>query len=590
MAKQLQKLELTWIGKGNEPKLEPRILIEDPGKSYGDPKSQNMLIHGDNLLALKALEQNFSGKLKCVCVDPPFNTGAAFEHYEDGVEHSIWIQLMHQRFKIFHNLLAEDGFIMVHLDDSEMAYCKILLDEVFGRNNYLNTISMTTNEPSGFKATGSAIFSTANFILFYSKNRYSAKVNKIFIEKEYDKAYSKVILNKSENYTNWKFASISEVLCEELGYQTISLMKKVLGKEVVEEKIKEYALNNSSKVFRTAAIGGGAKLKRQKTIDKSKKERDKVVVHPNDDVANFYILNGEMILFYENRLYEINGKMVPGQIITDVWTDISWTGIANEGGVEFKNGKKPEKLIRRCLELTTKKGDWVLDSFLGSATTAAVAHKMSRQWIGIELGEQAYSHCLPRLKSVTKGTDQTGVSKVENWKGGSGFKFYTLAPSLIQKDKYGSDIINPEYNANMLAAAMAKQEGFNYQPNEGIYWKQGQSSEKDFIFTTTQFITVEVLDKLHDEMQPGESLLLCCKSFKKECSSRHTNITIKKIPQMLLGRCEFGKDDYSLNIINLPNDREDNDEEESIQQIETVDKIEKKLIKKKANNNQSELF
>ena len=225
-------------------------------------------------------------------------------------------------------------------------------------------------------------------------------------------------------------------------------------------------------------------------------------------------------------------------------------------------------------------------------TTAAVAHKMKRKWIGIERGAHAETHCLPRLQAVVDG-EQSGISRLLDWKGGGGFKFYTLASSLLKKDKYGNDVINPDYNANMLAAAMAKQEGFQYAPDESIYWKQGKSSEKDFIFTTTQFITVEMLDKLHDEMKPDESLLICCKSFKKECERRHSNITIKKIPQMLLGRCEFGKDDYSLNIINLPHEDQEQ-QEESIQQIETVEAVVKKTAakskKKKGSEEQPELF
>ncbi|RYE16565.1 MAG: site-specific DNA-methyltransferase, partial [Sphingobacteriaceae bacterium] len=212
---------------------------------------------------------------------------------------------------------------------------------------------------------------------------------------------------------------------------------------------------------------------------------------------------------------------------------------------------KPERLIRRILELSTKPDDLILDSFLGSGTTAAVAHKMGRKWIGIELGEHAKTHCYPRLKQVVDG-EQGGISKAVNWQGGGGFKFYTLAPSLLNQDQYGNWIISKEYNPQMLAAAMAKQEGFRYQPHQHIYWKQGQSAEQDFIFTTTQFLTVESLDRIHNEMQTGETLLICCKAFQQDCKNKFPEITIKKIPQMLYKRCEFGKDDYSLNIVNMP--------------------------------------
>ncbi len=574
----LQKLELTWIGKGDEPKLEPRILIENPEYSYGDPTTENILIHGDNLLALKALEQDFAGKIKCIYIDPPFNTGAAFEHYDDGVEHSIWLDLMNRRFRIIHKLLKDDGFLLVHLDDKEMAYCKVLLDDIFGRDNYLNTISMTTNEPSGFKATGSSIFSTGNYILMYAKNKYKSKVNKVYIEKDYDKAYSKVLINDRENehYSTWQFKNIADVVSTNLGFINQALAKKSLGKELFEEKIKDYAIANAKNVCRTAAIGGGAKIKRQKTIELSKENRNQVTVHPNEDVEGFYIFNGEQLIFYDKRLYEIDGKYVPGQVLTDVWTDISWTGIANEGFVEFKNGKKPEKLIARVFDLTTQKGDFVLDSFLGSGTTAAVAHKMERNYIGIELGQQAYTHCLKRLKAIIKGDDQTGISKTVNWQGGGGFKFYTLAPSLLKQDKFGNWVISQEYNPDMLAAAMAKQEGFTYLPNEDKFWKQGNSSENDFIFTTTQFLTVETLDSIYDDMQEGEKILICCKAFQKECKNKYPNISLKKIPQMLLDRCEFGKDDYSLNIVNMPKDDTEFEEEDAIDEISIQEISDKK--------------
>ena len=213
---------------------------------------------------------------------------------------------------------------------------------------------------------------------------------------------------------------------------------------------------------------------------------------------------------------------------------------------------KPEKLIKIVLMIATNPGDLVLDSFLGSGTTAAVAQKMGRNYIGIELGNHAYTHCYPRMKMVTDGTDQGGISKPQNWKGGSGFKFYELAPSLLKEDKFGNLIINKEYNADMLAAAMAKQEGYTYHPDASLYWKQGQSSEHDFIYTTTQVLTIESLDAISETMQEDESLLICCTAFQKECQNHVKNITVKKIPQMLLGRCEFNKDDYSLNIINMP--------------------------------------
>lgn len=559
----VNKLELTWIGKDEESlAIEPRLLLETPEYSFGEvetgtlpngkPWLGNMLIHGDNLLALRALEENFTGAVKCIFIDPPFNTGNAFDHYDDAVEHSIWLNLMWKRLNLFSSLLTEDGILFVHLDDSELAYCKVILDEIFGRSNYMNTITMTTNEPSGFKATGATIFSTANYVLCYAKNKSKCFLKKIYIEKGYDKAYSKVVVNPNDNYTEWRFSTIVEQIATDNGFENPAELRKKIGSEKMEDLISRYALENASKVFRTAAIGGGAKLKRQQTINRSKEYRNKVFVHPNEDVKGFYILNGEQMIFYSDRLKLIDGKKVPGQIITDVWTDIGWTGIANEGFVEFKNGKKPERLIKRFLELATDKNDLVLDSFLGSGTTVAVAHKMNRRWIGIEMGNQAFTHCEPRLVRIINNKDNTGVSKVVNWQGGGGFKFYELAPSLLNKDKYGNFVINKEYNADMLAAAMAKHQGFTYSPDTELYWKHGHSSEHDFIFTTTQLITAEMLDAIHDQLGEDESLLICCTKFQPECRNKFSNITIKKIPKVLLDTCEFDHDDYSLNIVSVP--------------------------------------
>ena len=554
-----QKLELTWIGKDEQPRLEPRILIEDPERSYGhtpNPSQEgnfksNMLIHGDNLLALKALEQDFAEKIKCIYIDPPFNTGAAFEHYDDGLEHSIWLDLMYRRIKILHGLLRSDGFMTVHLDDSEASYMKVFLDEIFGRANYLNTITISANSPFGFKHTSKSIFKTANFLFLYAKDITKSQIKTLYKAREYDTAYKFILKERTTDYKQWAWVLVAEETAINLGFESANKAKRILGKNDFEKAVAEYAIANCERVFRTASVTGGALQKRRTTIEQSKTNRNKIFTHPNDDMPYFF-LNGERILFYDERMQLIDGKKQPGEVLTDMWNDISWEGIATEGDVDFPKGKKPEKLIERIIDLTTMEGDWVLDSFGGSGTTGAVAHKMGRKWIMVELGEHCHTHCLPRLQKVIDGTDQGGISKAVGWQGGGGFKYYYLAPSLLKEDKYGNWIIDERYKPDMLAAAMAKQEGFKYSPDETVYWKQGKSTEKDYIFTTTNFITVEFLDKIHEEMQAEESLLICCKSFSRPCGNRYPNITVRKIPNMLLGRCEFGKEDYSLNIINMP--------------------------------------
>lgn len=566
------KLELTWVGKEKEIKIEPRILIENKelSNTEHDSETENMLIHGDNLLALKALESKYAGQVKCIYIDPPFNTGTRINAdgeeigYNDNLEHSIWLSLIRSRLQYLKVLMRDDGVIFVHLDDKEAAYCKVLLDEVFGRKNYINTIVMTTNDPSGFKSTSNKIFSTANYLFVYAKNSEKLNLKKIYIEKDYDTAYSKIILNINENYKNWKIQNLRDYVCIKNGFDDYKDAKKSISKELVDIWVKNYALNNPEQIIRTAAIGGGARKKRNETIEMSKNNRNEVFVHPNEDIDNFYIINGEQILFYKDRFKLIDGKSKPSQSLTDVWTDISWTGIAKEGNVIFKNSKKPEHLISRIINLATEDNDYVLDSFLGSATTVAVAHKMNRRWIGIEMANHAYTHCKVRLDKVIDGSDQGGISKSVNWNGGGGYKFYELAPSLINKDDFDEYVINKEYDADMLASAVALHEGFNYEPDSEIFWKQSKGNESSYLFVTTRHLNKSYLDSIKLTMEEGEYLIIACKSFEAELDKLYPNITIKKIPQMLLSRCEFGKDNYNLNIVNTPiyEDEEEENEDE----------------------------
>jgi len=479
---------------------------------------------------LKALEQDYSGKIKCIYIDPPYNTGNAFEHYDDNLEHSLWLNLMKPRLELLFKLLSNDGFIFIQIDDTELSYLQMLCDEVFGRNNRTNIISVKMSETSGVKMShvDKRLPKLKEFILVYKKSQI-ARLNPIRIEKKNDdgyldkylKYYSKIITNPDDDVKLWRIIPLKDYLIE-------------IGESCDEESVRDYKLKNADRVvYRT----------------NNKSLNDLSFTTPTEKVVSatgieYIWWEGKQMLFLSDYIEEYLG---------DLWLDISTINLNKEGSVDFPNGKKPEKLIERIFSLSTNRGDLVLDSFLGSGTTSAVAHKMERRWIGVELGDHAITHCFPRLKKVVDGTDQGGISKVISWEGGGGFKFYTLAPSLLNTDKYGNWVISKEYNANMLAAAMAKQEGFKYNPDEHVFWKQGRSSEKDYIFTTTQFMTVEMLDKINDEMQPDENLLIACKAFHADCEHKYTNISIKKIPQMLLGRCEFGKDDYSLNIVNMPN-------------------------------------
>lgn len=557
------KLELSWLGKyDNQNSVEPRILIQNSKYSYGSyntdilpngkPWNGNMIIHGDNLIALKSLEDYYSGCVKCIYIDPPFNTGSRIDAdgneigYEDGIEHSIWLDMMYKRFRILHKLLRPDGALFVHLDDNESDYCKVLLDEVFGRNNFMNRITVEARSPSAFSTVNPGMFVASEYILYYAKNRKMLTEKQMKSKRQPDYAYNKYIVNFDSPYYEWKFIPVSQAFNETGTTAT--------NPETLIRKYNDFIIKNANRICRYTAIsdsGAGQKIieiKKQSIL-----EPNTIFRLERTNLDDVYVVNGQQISFYSKNIRKINGENCATMPLTDIWTDIAWEGIAKEGNVTFKRGKKPERLIQRCIDMVSEEGDIILDSFLGSGTTAAVAHKMRRKYIGIELGSHAYSHCFERLKSIVDGNDTSGVSKSENWHGGGGFKFYELAPSLLKKDSHGNLVINKEYNADMLAAAMAKLQGFVYEPSSEVFWKQGHSSENDFIYTTTQFMTAENMAAIEETMGEDESLLICCKAFQPECKSASKKITVKKIPAVLLDKCEFDHDDYTLNVVELPN-------------------------------------
>jgi adenine-specific DNA-methyltransferase len=552
-----QKLELTWIGKDVRPKLEPRIMLEDAAWSYHAPRRvrendifDNRLIFGDNLLALKALEQEFTGKVKCVYIDPPFNTGAAFDHYDDSIEHSIWLGLMRDRLEVLKRLLTRDGVIFIHIDDKEMAYLKVVCDEVLGRNQFLNMIVVKTSDPSGHKTVNPSPYSQTEYLLMYAKNRVGYKYEQIYVESSHDPGYGKFILNRKEHYSNWKISGLNEVVATSLGFENTRAARKAMGRMTFDAAVAGYALAHKDSVFQATAISDDAGRKIVDAREESKQELDRIICVKREGFEDIYVLNGRQIYFYSSKVREIDGDSVPAKPLTNLWTDIPWNGIAKEGSVEFKNGKKPEKLIKRCLEISTNPGDLVLDSFAGSGTTGAVAQKMGRRWIMVELGGHCHTHIIPRLKKVIDGEDQGGITDSVGWRGGGGFRYYRLAPSLLQKDRWGQWVVNPDYNAEMLAAAICKLEGFEYAPSDELYWQHGYSSERDFIYVTTQTLNAEQLQVLSEEVGPERTLLVCCAAFRG--ADRFENLTIKKIPKMVLQKCEWGHDDYSLNVENLP--------------------------------------
>ena len=573
----MQRLELTWIGKGQEPEVEPRILLHDPSKDYGDPKSENMLIHGDNLLALKALEQQYAGQVKCIYIDPPYNTGEAFEHYDDNLEHSIWLGLMRARLELLRNLLSEDGTIWIQIDDEEQAYLKVLCDEIFGRGNFINMVSVNMKNAAGASGGGEdkRLKKNCEFIISYAKNYELVQPFKGAFD--YTEMYEYVVSYREQG-KNWHYTSVlynpggkeyvgstvdgdgNEIKIYRRPGAMVMSVRQVMAKEGITEKEVYYKYGTS--IFEAKDAQSSIRTR----VISAKKE-----LGLNDDIVSIEYVpktgKNKGILyeqFYKGekcRLFAwlrdisevIDGVLYKKDLQGTYWDFTSnINNLSKEGGVVFPKGKKPEALVGRIVEMTTEHGDLVLDSFLGSGTTAATATKLQRTWIGVELGDHCYTHCIPRLKTVIDGTDAGGITETTKWQGGGGYRFYELAPTLIVKDEHGNDVFSDKYNAQMLVAAVAKVNGYFYAPDPDVFWKQGYSQDNSFIYVTTQYLTATMLDSLAKEVDAFESLLICAPAFDVGLNKRYDNITVKKIPQSVLDKCEYGVDNYNLNIVEVP--------------------------------------
>lgn len=547
-----QKLELTWIGKDDVTKVEPRILIEDSELSYHASKRltdadlfDNKLIFGDNLLALKALEQEYAGKVKCVFIDPPYNTGSAFEHYEDGIEHSLWLSLIRDRLEIIKKLLRDDGSLWITIDDNEAHYLKVLCDEIFGRTNFVtNAIWQKKFSPQNDEKL---ITASHDHILVIAKNKALCNFNQLPRNEAHDSSFA----NPDNDIRGlWSSGDMTS---------------------------KTKAAGHSYPVVTPAGVTHYPPSGRQwaPSITTYKKWLD--------DNRIWFGKDGKNKPRVKQFLSEVQGGIVP----LSIWlrSDVGDNQDAKREVKAFNNEDifdtpKPEKLIERVLHLATNKGDLVLDSFAGSGTTGAVAHKMGRRWLMVELGDHCHTHVIPRLKQVINGEDAGGITEAVNWKGGGGFRYFKLAPSLLAKDKWDNWVINKDYDANMLAAAVCKHEGFTYSPSETEWWAHGYSTETDFIFVTTQTLTEEQLLALSEDVGNDRTLLVCCAAFKASSamlSDKLSNLTLKKMPHALLSKCEWGKDDYSLNISKLP--------------VADHDEVEKEVsTKKKTAKKEADLF
>jgi adenine-specific DNA-methyltransferase len=430
-----QRLELTWIGKDERLRLEPRVLIEDAGKSYHvlAPVTEsdifdNLLIFGDNLLALMALENEYAGRVSCIYIDPPYNTGNAFEYYDDAIEHSIWLNLMRDRLELLYRLLGPTGFICCHIDDSEGHYLKVLLDEVFGRSNYVTTIYVQVRYPDKTLKQDMGFHKEIEQIHVYRKGHGA-----------------KPVLNMRDgSFEKFRFYVREKSSGREL----------VLGgKKVRAFKRDEYEIHEGEggpeglkEIWATGTILDGNSSGRffrdylQGRVKKDGLGALYKVERIGDDKFGFRYFSGPKRAgatkgkYYQGvPLSQLenpdDGKFSPIENFFDLAANFG--NCRHEGGVEFRSGKKPERLLQIILQHFSRPGDLVLDSFAGSGTTGAVAHKMRRRWIMIELRDHCHTHILPRLRSVIDGKDSTGISESADWRGGGGFRYYRLADQNI---------------------------------------------------------------------------------------------------------------------------------------------------------------
>lgn len=555
------KLELTWVGKYEEKNIEPRILLEDVSKTYGDPDNGNMLIHGDNLIALQALQQDYAGRIKCIYIDPPYNTGSAFEYYDDGLEHSEWLQMMQPRLQLLRNLLSDDGSIWIQIDDEEQAYLKVMCDEIFGRANFVNMISVNMKNIAGASGGGEdhRLKKNCEYILIYAKNYDLLDTFRAAYDYE---EISELVERYKEEGISWKYTSVfldegekryiastvdgdgNEIKIFEHTNYVLKSIGSVAKDEGVTEKDVYYRY--AGRIIRTTMPQSSIRPRVMKKLHEMGYSNDLISIEyvpktgKNKGTVYTQYYKGDkynLFAWLSDVLEERDGVYYKKTMQGTYWDYTAGTkNLTKEGKVEFPNGKKPETLISRIFSMTTVEGDYVLDSFLGSGTTAAVAQKMNRKWIGIEMGEHAYSHCKVRLDRVIDGEDTGGITKDEKWQGGGGYHFYELAPSLLVKnDKLPIYQINPSYTFEMLCEAICKIEGFRYKPQDVFH---GHSSEKRFIHITTEFVNAGYIKSLSARLAEGQSLLIYGTKIQSHMVLPD-NIEVKKIPKDLLEKCDF---------------------------------------------------
>jgi len=431
--------------------FEPKVLTgwerwDEEAVAAGSPKPvekvsehDNLLIKGNNLLAMHSLKARYAGKVKLIYIDPPFNTGDDGFRYNDRFNHSTWLTFMRNRLEVASDLLSNEGAVAVILDDTEVHYCKVLMDEVFGASNYITTISVEAATTSSFKTINVGPTQVTNFILCYSKRKASFEYQVPYIgSPEVDLGhFSRFIENFEDPCEEWKFKGIFSHVLEELGFtgETANSQwakaKRELGAQeatkLANERANEFAVENAFRVFETKTLQKPSAwltghLKRSRDLDY-------VIKLHREGLDPIYLYQGRQVYFLGKGVREIDGEKLVARPVSNLWNDIPTNNLQSEGGISFPAGKKPEALARRIIQMfTSSTSDLVLDFFSGSGTTAAVAHKMRRQWIAVE--QMDYILDLPgsRLKKVIEG-EQSGISKLVEWEGGGSFIYAELAQS-----------------------------------------------------------------------------------------------------------------------------------------------------------------
>ena len=420
--------------RGEEPLDD---FVRDASGSITD----NLVIKGNNLLALHSIKKEFAGRVKLIYIDPPYNTGNDGFKYNDSFRRSTWLTFMKNRFDVARELLSDDGALFVQCDDNEQANLKLLMDEVFGAENYRETIVVKTSTPSGVNAVnvkrGERLFKVKEYLLFYSKTP-GYRFLPLYVKSPFNANYRYEVIKKANTYT------------------VTDLKQKF--KDPAE--LEAYALKNHAHIFSLEKNNKKAGEKIKAVIAQSKNSR-KVIEHINTKDQLVLVYDGGVFIPLRERVIVDDNQAHFGTLISDLWDDEIFQTNQTEGGVSLPGGKKPEKLLKRILELTTREGDLVLDYHLGSGTTAAVAHKMRRRYIGIEQLDYGENDSIVRLQKVIVG-EQTGISKTLNWNGGGSFVYFELK----KHNQFFIEAIQQARDTNTLLKTWKKMKtrGFlNYQ-------------------------------------------------------------------------------------------------------------------------------